>query len=362
MSTLKFENKRISGLLLVTPGEVRLFEDEMSNFDFPISRSLKLKEVMGYHQHQIVDNETCATDLAVFGLQHLFERNLLDRDGFEALVVVSQSPDQFIPSNSNIIQGVLELSEDMFCLDVVQGCAGYLIGLFQAFMMLEQPSINRVVLINVDVLSKKVSPRDRNSYPLIGDAASITIVEKGGAEEIFANLKMDGRNRSALEIVAGGFRLPSSQQTSVQVDQGDGNFRSQDNLRMDGGEVFNFVQTKVPEMIENLFAFSGLMDNDIDFYMFHQPNSFMLKKLAEKMGVSIEKMPHNVVSQYGNSSGVTIPTAIVSNLGSSLTSNEFNVCLAGFGVGLTWSSMVMKMGYFDFCEEIEYKRLDGNNE
>jgi len=353
---LVFKDKSISGVLLVVPSEEKFFIEEMSNFHFPLSRSLKLKEVMGYDRHRVVSEETTATDLVVFGMRRLFDENLLFKDSFDALIVVSQSPDFLMPSNSSVIQGKLDLPEDMLCLDLIQGCAGFLIGLFQAFMLLEQPSIKRVVLANTDVLSKKVSKMDRNSYPLIGDAASITIVENGPKGKIFANVKMDGRGGDALSIPAGGFKLPSTLETAKMVDMGDGNIRSLDNLKMDGSAVFNFVQTHVPPMIDQLFQSAGISDKDVDHYLFHQPNKFMLDKLAEKMNVDKKKMPSNVVGVYGNSSGVTIPAALVSNLANELKTGRANVCFAGFGAGLTWASMYLRVGMLDFCQEISYEK------
>jgi 3-oxoacyl-[acyl-carrier-protein] synthase-3 len=350
----KFPGKRITGMLTVLPAHEQSFVEDMKNFDFPESRSLKLKTVMGFDKHRLVTAGTCSSDLAVFGLRHLFERKVLDREGFDALIVVTQSPDYFMPPTSNVIQGALNLKHDMLCLDINQGCAGFLIGLIQAFLLLEQEAVSRVVLVNVDVLSRKVSVRDRNSYPLIGDAASVTVVENDpNAGPVYANLKMDGTRREALMIPAGGFRLPSSPETAVLEDVGDNNLRSKDNLRMDGTAVFNFVQVEVPPMIDELLAFAGVPHDQVDWFLFHQPNKFMLQKLADKMKVPHAKMPSNVVEKFGNASGVTIPTAITLNLGERPLSESFTVCLAGFGVGLTWASMLVKMGNMSFCEMVD---------
>jgi 3-oxoacyl-[acyl-carrier-protein] synthase III len=351
-----FADKRISGMLLVLPADEYSFLDEMKNFNFPLGRSMKLKEVMGYDKHRIVREGACVSDLAVCGLQHLFDRGLLGRDDFDALILVTQSPDYFMPATSSVIQGRLGLKRDLFCMDINQGCAGFLIGLIQSFMLLEQPSVRRVVLINADVLSRKVSKQDRNSYPLIGDGASITIVERAAAgTKIFANLQMDGKNNDVLIIPAGGFRTPSTPATAVMEDVGDKNLRSLDNLRMNGSEVFNFVQVEVPPMIENLLQAAGTPVDAVDYFLFHQPNRFMLQKLADKMKVPHEKMPSNVVEHFGNSSGVTIPAAIALNLAERVRAAEFTACLAGFGVGLTWSSMLLKLGNWGFCERMEYR-------
>jgi 3-oxoacyl-[acyl-carrier-protein] synthase-3 len=353
---LIFSHRRISGLLAVVPANERSFVDEMANFNSPPARSLKLMKVMGYDKHRIVDGPVCASDLACFGMEHLFASGKLGRDDFDALIVVTQSPDYLMPATSSVIQGRLGLKHDMFCLDINQGCAGFLIGLFQAFSLLEQPAVRKVALINVDVLSRKTSSRDRNSYPLVGDAASIAIVE--GSEDptpIHANLKMDGTRREALMIPAGGFRLPCSPETAVLEDDGENNFRAKDNLRMDGTAVFNFVQVEVPPMIRELLQTAEVELVAVDYFLFHQPNRFMLQKLADQLKVPYEKMPNNIVEHYGNSSGVTIPMAIVHNLRERLLGGSIQACLAGFGVGLTWSSMLLRLGPLDFCELIGYK-------
>lgn len=349
-----FRDKAIGGLLTVVPAQERLFLDEMKRFNAPEARSRKLAEVMGYDRHRIVREDTCASDLAVHGLQHLFDHGLLGRDDFDAMIVVTQSPDYLVPATSNVIQGRLELRQDILCLDINQGCAGFVIGLLQAFLLLEQPSVRRVVLINVDVLSRKVSPMDRNSYPLTGDAASICIVERGSVGAIHANVKMDGSRCQALIIPAGGFRTPSSPETAAMEDAGEGNIRSKDNLRMDGSAVFNFVQVEVPPMIESLLAAAAATSADVDYYVFHQPNRFMLQKLADKMQVPHAKMPMNVVERFGNSSGVTIPVAMVHNLAGRLLQEPLRLCLAGFGVGLTWASIYMPVGPLRFCAMTEY--------
>ena len=353
---LSFTDRAITGLLTVLPSNERSFLDEMAQFNFPLARSLKLKEVMGYDRHRLVDGPVCVSDLAVFGLEHLFGAGLLKAEEIDALVLVTQSPDHLMPATSSVIQGRLGLKEDMYCIDINQGCAGFLFGLIQGFMLLDQPAIRKVVLVNADVLSRKVSLKDRNSYPLIGDAAAITILERApGAGPIHANLKMDGRRREALMIPAGGFRMPHTAETAELMTDPEGNQRSLDHLRMDGSAVFNFVMVEVPPMIDALLASAGRTMASVDTFFFHQPNRFMLNKLAEKMAVPFEKMPSNIVEQFGNSSGVSIPIAMADNARDRLLQGTVQACLAGFGVGLTWSSMLLPVGPLAFCAMIDYQ-------
>ncbi len=351
-----FRRKRIAGVLVVVPENERSFTEEMKNFNFPEGRSLKLKEVMGYDKRRIVEPGVCVSDLAVFGLQQLFEQDLLKREEIDALLLVTQTADHFMPATSSLIQGRLKLKQDMLCLDINQACAGFVIGLIQAFMLLEQESVNKVVLINADVLSRKASPRDRNIYPLIGDGAAITIIERDPNDTVIhASVKMDGSRAEALMIPAGGLRMPASPETARLEDVGDNNLRAKDHLFMDGSTIFNFVQTEVPPLIENLLARAGVASGEVDYFLCHQPNRFMLEKLADKMKVPYARMPNNVVERFGNSGSVTIPTVMAYNLRERLLREELQVCLAGFGGGLAWSAMLLKVGKLAFNKIIEYK-------
>lgn len=352
---LTFFNKAITGILTILPSKEVKFEDEMENYNFSIMKSLKLKMAMGYNKHRIVGPGVTSSDLCVYGINYLIENSHIKKDEIDAIVLITQSPDYFMPPTSNVIQGKVGLKKDIICLDINQGCAGYLVGLFQAFMLLDQGEINKVLLLNADLLSQKVSKRDRNSNPLIGDGASITIVEKSNkSNTIFANIKMDGGNYDALIIPAGGFKLPSSTETALMVEDMSGNFRSLDNLVMKGDEVFNFVQREVPPMIEDLLNRAKVDKDMVDYYMFHQPNKFMLNKLADKLNVNKDKMPSNIVENFGNSSGASIPTSISYNLGERLLNESLLICMAGFGVGLTWASLLIKMEHLKFNKIIDF--------
>ena len=350
-----FKNKRISGILTILPKKAVKFEDEMANYSFSPAKCMKLKLAMGYNEHRIAEPGQCSSDFCKFGLQYLFDNNLLCKDDIDALLFVSQSADYYMPPTSNLIHGHFGLKQDCLCMDINQGCAGFELGLIQAFMLLEQPVVKKVVLMNADVLSSKVSDQDRNSKPLIGDAAAITIVERCEEENpIYANIKMDGTGAMVLNIPAGGFRMPSTPETAVMEQDAAGNFRSKNNLVMQGDDVFNFVQREVPPMIEHLYEQSGVDRNEVDWYMFHQPNKFMLHKLADKLSIPHDKMPANIVENFGNASGVTVPTCISYNLGDQLVNGKMRLCMAGFGVGLTWSSIMMEMGNLNFNKIIEF--------
>lgn len=350
----KFKGKRISGILGLLPEKIGYFDDEVENYTFPAKQTMRLKKVMGFEKHRLSKETSTASDFCVYGLNYLLEQGRIKKEEIGAVVVASLSPDYFVPHISNIVHGKCELPEDVLCMDIPQGCCGYLLGLMQSFLLLDVLQGKKVVLCNVEILSHKVSKKDRNDFPLIGDAASISIIENSeDAEDIDFQLYTDGTQRNALIIPAGGFAMPCTEETAQMKELEDGNCRSLDNLHMDGSGVFNFVQVNVPPMIQSMFDELGVRKEEIDYYLFHQPNKFMLKKLADKMDVPYEKMFMNVVENFGNPSGVSIPINIVYNLNRMLEEKEYYCCLSAFGSGLTWGAMLMHLGEMDFCEMIE---------
>jgi 3-oxoacyl-[acyl-carrier-protein] synthase-3 len=352
---LKFKNKKITGILSILPTNEVNYLDEIGNYNFSEKQSIKLGKIMGYGTRRIVTEGTTVSDLCVFGLNYLMDNKLLDKETIGALILCTQCPDYFLPATSNIISGKINLSNDVICMDINQGCAGFEVGLLQAFMLLDTGSIDKVVLLNADILSTKVSIKDRNSRPLAGDGAAITIIENvKNNQDIDVFIKMDGTNALSLQIPAGGFKIPSNSETAALEEDSAGNFRALDHLVMKGDEVFNFVQTKVPEMVHEMFDTLKIDDAVFDYYFFHQPNKFMLEKLAEILKIPFGKMPNNICEKYGNGSNITVPLNICENLGNEAVSNSYEVCLGGFGVGLTWSLIKWKIEKLDFCKIINY--------
>lgn len=347
-----FRGKKITGMLGVLPQTEIRFEDEVHNYNFPEKQTLRLKKIMGFEKHRIVKETTASSDFCVFGLNYMLERELVKKDEIGGIIVVTTTPDYLLPHVSNVIHGECGLANDVICIDTNQGCAAFLHGLMQAFMLLEHLGDKKVILFTVDTLSKKVSVKDRNSYPLIGDAAGIAVVENDlNAKDIHFTMYNDGSRRDALIIPAGGSRLASSEETAVLRDlDNDGNLRSLDNLKMKGSEVFTFVQTEVPALIDETLNFAEQRKEDIDWFLFHQPNKFMLKKLADKLEIPDEKIPMNIVENFGNPSGASIPINIVHNLGQAVVDNTYQCCLSAFGSGLTWGAMTIELGRMNYCE------------
>ncbi len=351
---LQFQGARIHGVQLVLPANEVAFDSEVDAYNFTPQQSAKLKTVMGYDRRRVITGSVTSSDLVVAGFEELLRDGLLDLNSLDALIVVTQTPDYLIPGTSYVIHGRLGMRQDMLCLDLNQGCAGFVVGLYTACSLLGQPNISRVALVNVDILSKLVAPGDRNSRPIIGDAAAITVVEADTQNgPIHCNLKVDGSGWDTLMVPAGGMKIRPSLETAMPVNDANGNARALDNLLMKGDAVFNFVMQKVPPMIQSLLHESGTDIAQVDGFLFHQPNPFMLKKLAGKLGVPLDKMPIDLVQRFGNSSGVSIPAVLCSNYNKNYFGQRRLMCMAGFGVGLTWGSLLMPMQDLSFINVLE---------
>lgn len=348
----KFNGMRISGVVSVLPETEYDYDEETKHFATMQTR--RLKKIMGFNKRRAAKSTTTTCDLCLKGVRYLLDNGLIKKEEIGALLVLSITPDYFIPQMSNIIQGELDLPKDIVCMDIAQACAAYVLGVFQGFLLLEHlPEGKKVVMCTGDVLCRK-EPEWQLAEPSFGgDAATVTVLERdASAGESFFSVYNDGLQREALIMHAGGFKMPRSAETAIVRDTGHGNRRSYNDLWMDGSAVFNFVQKEIPPAIDELLAFANVSRDEIDWYLFHQPNKFMVEKLAQRMKVDIAKMPSNIVENFGNSSGSCVGVNITYNLGNDAKVNKYKCCLSAFGGGLAWASAIMDIGNLKFNEMV----------
>ena len=348
----EFSHVRIAGVLGVVPGKVSYFDDELCNYSHTQANSLKLKAAMGYDQHRVADAGTTTSDLTCFGLNRLFTEYGVDPASIDAIFFVSQTPDFLLPATSAYIHGQFAFSKETYCIDINDGCCGYIKALYEGSAFLSVTTAQRVLIIAGDVLSAKVSRHDRNSFPLIGDAATITLLEKTAeVSQLEVELYYDGTGYDKLKIPAGGARIECSPATAKLHMDEDGNQRSAEHLVMQGRDVFAFTQTVVPEFMAAFLSNRGLTPQEIDVFLLHQANAFILDRLRLKLGVDKSKVPDLVIRKFGNSSSGTIPMGIATSLPDALSTK---VMACGFGVGLSWGAALFELNGLDFCNVIEF--------
>jgi len=350
-----FKGKAVSSLIAVVPSEERSFDEEYGNYGISESKARKYKETMGFDRHRVVSAEVTTADLCERAFLALVDSGALKKQEVGALVFITQTPDYFLPPTSNVLQGKLGLGQDVVCMDINQGCAGFVFGMMQAFLLLDIPAIDKVVVLVGDTASKQVSPRNRASYPMVGDGAAAFVVERMAEQsDVYFDCRMDGARYQTLIVPAGAYRQMSSAETLAVRDDESGIPRSLEHIRMDGPAILSFTMSDVLHQIQGCLEFSRKSIDSIEAYIFHQPNRFVLQSMADKLGVARDRLPSNIVGLYGNCSSASIPLNIAHNYRDILLERKMQVCFSGFGVGLTWLTAVMEFGPLRCCEIIEY--------
>lgn len=351
-----FSNKTITAVYSVLPTNEVDFKDEAGNYSFSESQMKKLQKVMGFGTRRVaVEGETVG-DYANYGVRQMIDDGVFTEDEIGAIIVTTTSPDHFIPPISNIIQGNFNFDEDTVCVDISQGCCGYTVGLTYAFMTLNSLSNKKVLLISGDLLSFKVSPKDRASRPITGDAVSISVIENTiENNKVYCSLKNDGKDAFAVYIPAGGLRMPITPESMIEELDEFGNWRGKQHLVMQGDLVFNIIINMTPIMIEELLSYSDKKIDDIDYFICHQSSSFTLKKLSQRLGVSEKRLPRDIVPKYGNSSSATIPVTLCEH-NEEIFAEKRNpkIMFTSFGTGMSLGAVLMDLPKFHACKFVNY--------
>lgn len=309
--------------------------------DFPEWTVEKIVDKVGVRQRHIAGDDTIS-DMAVKASEKLFSENPeIDRKSVDFVLVCTQSPDYFLPSTSCLVQTRLGLTTKCGAFDFNLGCSGYEYGLAVAKGFIEVGIAKNVLFITSEAYNKHLHPRDKGNRTIFGDAATATIISNEGFAEIgdFV-LGTDGSGAENLIVKTGGMAYP--EKANDLVFDEDGNPRSSDYLYMNGGEIFSFTLLTVPKMVKQTLEKNNLTKDDIDLYVFHQANMFMLQHLRKKMKIEEGKFFINM-ENIGNTVSSTVPIALAD--AKEQGKLKGNVLIAGFGVGLSWGSAILKMTY-----------------
>ena len=317
----------------------------------------QIKEVIekiGVKERRFADEKTCASDLCFQAAEKLLNEMSISREEIELLIFISQTPDYRMPATSVLLQERLKLSNSTITLDINLGCSAFLYGLTVAYSMISSGAVKRALILDGETRSKVYSPKDKKTGFLFGDAGICALIEAGEKfHRSWFSLNSDGSRESLIKIPAGGYRTMSSIETVKEkvVDEY-GNIRSDEQGYMNGADVFNFVIREVPKDFNKLMAYSGNNVNTIDYFIFHQANKYINDFLAKKLKLPAAKLP-STIEKFGNTSSVSIPLTIVSELSNMLYANK-RLLLSGFGVGLTWGTAIIEMDgcYIGDIEEV----------
>jgi 3-oxoacyl-[acyl-carrier-protein] synthase-3 len=294
----------------------------------------KVVSMAGVRHRHVVSKGQTSVDLCCEAAQRLLQQLGWAPDSVTGLIMVTQSPDHFLPSSACVVHGRLGMGVDCAAFDVGLGCSGYPYGLYLAATMLKGGGHQRILMLNGDTPSRFTSPDDHATTLLFGDAGSATALEAtpGGGLVSHFGLFSDGSGADALIMKGGGFRdrFPFDPRDLY--------------VRMDGAGVFNFTIKRVPPMILDTLAVAKLSVQDIDAYIFHQSNRFIMKHLIKKCGLPEERVPFSL-DDMGNCGGPSVPVTLTRALQARQIeqAQTLRLMLLGYGVGLSWASAVVHL-------------------
>ncbi len=331
MAFLAFNHSKISGIVASVPKNEES-TDALTNLS-DLEKKLLIKTI-GIDKRRIAPQEMKASDLCFQAAVELLNDLKWQREEIDLLVFVTQSPDYVIPTTSAHLQARLGLSDKCITIDVNQGCAGYVYGLSIVNAYMSSAGVKKALLLVGDTITHYIKKEDYSLQSIFSDAGSCSAIEQSLSEsKSYFNLQSDGNGYEVIHV-------KKAQNQEVEY------------LTMNGHEVFNFGLKEVAKNANELLSHFKLNKNEINYLVLHQANKLLNDMIRKQLGFAVEQTP-STLEKYGNTSCATIPLTMVSELGEILKKNKTNLLLSGFGVGLTWGSVVIEIDNLKCCKLIE---------
>ncbi len=349
MAVIKYKGVGITALSACVPRNIS--DNSELGYLIPETEIQKTVNSIGIHQKRFVDEDVTASDLCFKAAEQLLADNNIDKNSIDMLLFMSQLPDYRIPATAPIMQHRLGLPVTTAAMDLSLGCSGSVYSLSAAMAYASLNGINRVLLLVGDTLSKLVNKMDKVDAPLYGDAGTATLVEKvdDGFESVFI-LCSDGEGENAVKIKAGGGRHMTTAENLKEHVESDGSIISDNEVFMNGMEVFNFVMRRAPRSIKDLCEICSLDLGSVGNLILHQSNKFMTDFIARRIKYPLERVPY-CLDRYGNTSAPSIPLTICSELRGKELSDAI---ISGFGAGLSWGTAYISLANCKISPVIEY--------
>lgn len=321
--------------------EFALDNDTIQN-KFPEWPSKKIVEKTGIQTRYISTNNQTSGDMAIEAANKLFNEYNIDRSIIDYLILCTQSPDYFLPTTACIIQEKLGLSTTIGAFDMNLGCSGYVYGLGLAKGLIQSNQAKNILFITAESYSKFIHPEDKGNRTIFGDAAAATLIssESGFAEILNFEYGTNGKGAENLIVKNGAFRNYTNKFSQFKDKYAETN--PDDFLYMNGQEIFLFTLSAVPKLILNTLQKNNIQKENIDLYILHQANKFMLDSLMKKSNIDKDKF-YVHIENCGNTVSSTIPIAFYHAKKQNRLSVGNHILLAGFGVGYSWGGTILKI-------------------
>lgn len=327
---------KLAGLEYYLPEKVLTNEDLEK--EFPGWDSSKIKSKIGIRQRHIVSEGETALDLAENACLKVlagFDKALID-----FVILCTQSPDYFLPTSACILQDRLGLSENIGAYDFNLGCSGYIFGLAQAKGLIAAGIAKNVLFVVAETYSKHMYIKDVANRAIFGDGAAATIISASDINYIHEfSLGTCGAGYENLIVRNGGMKNPK-EETPEEIEYGTQSSYTDNHLYMNGPEIFNFTIEYVPKLVSNTLVANNMSIDDVDYFIYHQANKFMLNYLRGKNKIPKEKF-HIDMTDTGNMVSATVPIGLKNAIGKEIVVPGQKVMLVGYGVGYSWGATVI---------------------
>jgi 3-oxoacyl-[acyl-carrier-protein] synthase-3 len=307
---------------------------------FPDWSVAKLDAKTGIRIRHVAADGECASDLAFLAAQKLFSSGVCCREEIDFVLLCTQSADYVLPTTACLLQQRLDIPKSAGALDFNLGCSGYVYGLGLAEGLISTEQASAVLLITADTYSKYIDPLDRVTRTIFGDGAAATLI-RGNPEQptcigpfVYGT---DGRGADYLIVRNSGARQPS-------VRSWDENRRLgaiEPRLYMNGQQIFQFAIEEVPKSVMSVLRKAGVSREEVDLFVFHQANKYILEELRKILEIPSEKF-QLALNSCGNTVSSTIPIALKDAERDGRLKNDSIVLLVGFGVGYSWGATLIR--------------------
>ena len=308
--------------------------------EFPEWDVEKVYSKVGVKERHLAAESETAGDLAEKAALKLFEEYQVSPSDIDFILLCTQSPDYRLPSTACILQDRLGIPTSAGAFDYDLGCSGCIYGMAVAKGLIAAGLASNVLLLTAETYTKYLHPDDKSNRTIFGDGAAACLIskEKGLAEIGEFVFGTDGSGADNLIVKTQGARFPEL--TGLSTEDDDGHVNREDFLYMNGSAIFNFTLEQVPPMMKQLLEKSGLGKDDIDYYVFHQANKYMLSTLRKICGISKDKF-HIDLEHTGNTVSSTILISLKDSLEQGLICPGMKVMACGFGVGLSYGGTIL---------------------
>lgn len=328
----------IKGISYYLPKQVVTNEELLQ--EFPEWSVDKVAAKVGVNSRHVAAIDETAGDMAEKAARKLFVEYKIEPKIVDFVIFCTQSPDYFLPSTACILQNRLGIPTTAGAFDYNLGCSGCVYGIAMANSFIESGLAKNVLILTAETYQKYLHPSDKSNRSIFGDAAAACLVSTEGIAEIGkCILGTDGSGANNLILKTGAARCKNIT-GYVMVDE-DGHKCFDDYLYMNGSAIFNFTLDAVPAMMNKILEKNNLQNDEVDYYVFHQANKFMLNTIRKVCGLPKDKFYINL-EETGNTVSSTVFIALKDNIDKGTIAQGMKVMIAGFGVGLSWGGTILK--------------------